>query len=189
MAMMDTATFSRQLAETIAWCEPRVDAYDPKWCLRSDALKPNYDYYSSDEPTIWNDIKIIQSIVDRRQRALAAHETTITSPADLHGGRLLMCYFDKTNHNQCSADESRWFYDGNDNPPWDTWVAPVNDALVSWVPPQLLDLATEGMAVECCQMLMWLEQPLSYILDDKPRQIPDWLKQLSQSVMNPGDAG
>jgi hypothetical protein len=177
--MINAATFAEQLAETIAWCKPRVDITDPKWCLRSTALKPDYEYDSADDPTLWNEVNIIQSVVQRRQHAMAGIEPTTLPTTGLHGGRLLLCYFDETNHNYGSAEESEWFYDGYDNPPWDTWVAWLDNALISWVPPQFMDLASGGMAVECCQMLMWLEQPFSYVLDDKPRQIPSWLMQHS----------
>jgi hypothetical protein len=179
---MNAATFSKRFAETIAWCKPRVDITDPKWCLRSAALKPDYNYDSPDDPTLWNDASTIQSVIHCRQHALAETEMPTPPSTDLHGGRLLLCYFEETNHNYGSAKESRWFYDGHDNPPWDTWVACLDGALISWVPPHFMDLAAGGMAVECCQMLMWLEQPLSYVLDDKPREILGWLKHYSSTL-------
>lgn len=184
---MDSETFSQQLAETITWCKPRVDIAEPKWCLRSDALKPDCDYHSPNDPTLSNDATAIRFVVQRRHNAIAQLGKTTLSP-NLHGGRLLLCYFDETNHNEGSADESRWYYDGNDNPPWDTWVACLNDVLISWVPPQFLAPAADGMAVECCQMLMWLEQPVSYMLDDRPRHIPDWLKQYAWAGPSAKDA-
>ena len=110
--MMDAATFAQQLAETIAWCKPRVDLTDPKWCLRSTELKPDCNYDSADDPTLWNDAHIVQSVVQRRQHAIAGIETTTPPSTGLHGGRLLLCYFDETNHNYGPAEESRWFYDG-----------------------------------------------------------------------------
>ena len=180
--MIDAVTFRQRLAETITWCKRRVDISDPKWSLRSEALKPAYDYHSPDDPPLWNDATLIQSIVDRRTYCLAQSGIAIKTSTDLNGGRLLLCYFNETNFNECSADCSRWFYDGNDNPPWDSWVGYVGDALVSWVPPQFLDLAADGMDVECCQMLMWLEKPFANVLTKEPRQIPDWLKEYSWTI-------
>ena len=185
---MDAATFAQQLAKTIAWCEPRVDLADRKWCLRSDSLRPEYDYRSPDDPTLLNDAKTINSVVQRRHAIVRSERRATASSTALHGGRVLMCYFDETNQDYGSAEESLWFYDGYDNPPWDTWVACLDGALVTWVPPQFLNLADDGMAVECCQMLMWLENPRSYILDDHPRQIPEWLKQYSWDIPSTKDA-
>lgn len=173
--MIESMAFTQQLVETIAWCEIRVDIANPKWCLRSKALRPDYDYESPDDPTFWNDAQIIQSVIDCRRNLLPISETSTPPTTGLHGGRLLLCFFEETNHNYGSAGESQWFFDGFDNPPWNTWVACIGDALVSWVPPQFLDLAAEGMAVECCQMLMWLEKPLPQLLTKESRQIPPWL--------------
>lgn len=180
--MIDAATFAQQLAETIAWCKPRVDITEPRWCLRSRVLRPDYNYDSADNPTLWNDANIVHSVVQRRQHAITGIGMTSSLSAGLQGGRLLLCYFDETNHNYGSAEESQWFYDGHDNPPWDTWVACLDDVLISWVPQQFMNLASGGMSVECCQMLMWLEQPFPCVLDDNPRQIPGWLKHYSWNL-------
>ncbi len=53
--------------------------------------------------------------------------------------------------------------DDADLPPWDTWlgydvVAVSRGAvLLSWVPPELIDIAEKGIAVHMCNAYAWLK--------------------------------
>jgi hypothetical protein len=66
-----------------------------------------------------------------------------------------------------SRDSSLGFFDGNDNPPWDTWIADFDGVLVSWVPKALVPLAIRGIAAECAGMLGWVV--------DSEKRLPAWL--------------
>ncbi len=69
-----------------------------------------------------------------------------------------------SNHNGGTASVSDYFFDHNDNPPWDTWIQvfPSSKAqdsfLLSWVPPEFIPAAENAIPVECIGMLMWAEQ-------------------------------
>jgi hypothetical protein len=40
-------------------------------------------------------------------------------------------------------------------PPWDTWICFLEQYLVSWVPPQLRDLANDGIDANPEQCILW----------------------------------
>lgn len=167
--------FAQRLAETIAWCSPRIDPAEPKWCLRSQELRPQVDYYSESDPTFWNTTENIKTLASLRSKYIDL--PTVAHTADITGGRLLLCFFDCTNFNELTADETNWFFDGCDNPPWDTWVDVLGDALVSWVPSQFQSAVDHAIAIECCGMLMWLESPiLGHSVDRADlEKLPRWL--------------
>jgi hypothetical protein len=109
----------------------------------------------------------VEELAHARARRLAAGDRSVSSAVDLAGGRLVV-YFPDANLFDGSAElESRGFFDGDNMPPWDTWVAYVDDGadqtrsydsyLVSWVPPTLLDLADGAVAVNPEQCIVWAE--------------------------------
>jgi hypothetical protein len=61
--------------------------------------------------------------------------------------------------------ESEGFFDVHNAPPWDTWVAMVEDEasgqprpyLLSWVPPAFLELAQAGISVNPEECIRWLD--------------------------------
>ena len=78
-----------------------------------------------------------------------------------------MIYF-PNNDLACGAaeQETTGVFDINNVPPWDTWVAYLQDEynadsfdteyLIAWVPPELVSLATEGIDVNPEQCIVWL---------------------------------
>lgn len=192
--------FIRRLHETIAWCAPRVNVSNPKHCLRSAELRPDYKFDSEPkyDVDLWTvDIGMINNVVDTRSKLL----TPVTSPLteqkiDLAGGRLLIHFLGESNQNGATADISSYYLDNNDTPPWDTWVqAFVPDSwadqppdevpsvypfLISWVPRAFLEAVNEATEAECVGMLMWADAPRIW---DGPvnyaDSIPEWLEQLS----------
>jgi hypothetical protein len=60
---------------------------------------------------------------------------------------------------------SKGFFDVYNAPPWDTWVAMLQDSegtyrdpyLISWVPPEFASLAQNGIDVNPEQCIVWLE--------------------------------
>jgi len=64
--------------------------------------------------------------------------------------------------------ETDGFFDVNDTPPWDTWVALFSDPeltgagsravyLVSWVPESLIAVVQRGLEVSMTDCIAWLE--------------------------------
>ena len=165
--MTEQARVRRQLIDTMAWCTLRADAHAPKLSLRSHELRPAADY-DEDGITIWTERGMIEHLV-------AARALLGGGKGMVPGGRLLLCYYDENNHNWAAAEASRWFFDGHDNPPWDTWVGLCDDALVTWVPPEFLDLAQAGIDTECMGMLDWADGPPRL----HGRTTPAWLQALA----------
>ena len=190
--------FVKRLNETIAWCVARVDVNDPKYCLRSERLRPDYAFDSEPEYDldIWATTQMIDKVVETRSQLLTPLSAIGTATEiDLAGGRLLIHFLDESNHNGLTADITSFFLDNNDTPPWDTWVGafipeslahqPPNEVpiaysfLISWVPPAFLKTVHEATEFECVGMLRWADAPRE---DESPvhsSSIPMWLQKLS----------
>lgn len=60
--------------------------------------------------------------------------------------------------------ESAGFLDMHNAPPWDTWVALIEDSrekvpfLVAWVPPAFIALANAGIEVNPEECVQWLDR-------------------------------
>ena len=191
--------FARRLYETIAWCAPRVNLSNPKYCLRSAQLKPDYEFSSDPEYDVdlWADIRMIKKVVNSRAQLLMPPTATSTEvDIDLAGGRLLIHFLDESNLNGLTAYLTSSYLDNNDTPPWDTWVKAfipeslvyqspdsvpsVFAFLISWVPAEFLNAVNEATEAECVGMLMWADAPRKW---ERPPNyadsIPLWLQELS----------
>jgi hypothetical protein len=114
-------------------------------------------------------------VLARAQQLSPAGERVPYPGAGLAGGRLVV-YFPDANLFDGSAEQaSNGFFDQDNMPPWDTWVCYVDVAgtagvdrsydsyLVSWVPPALLELVDDAIAVNpeiCIQWADELDPPL-----------------------------
>ncbi len=88
-------------------------------------------------------------------------------PKNLGDGRLLV-YF-PNNDLSCGGAEqqTKGFFDVNNVPPWDTWVAYIQDSrsiefydteyLIAWVPREFMTLADEGIVVNPEECIQWLK--------------------------------
>ena len=168
-------TFIDCLAETVSWCAARVDESDPKWCLRSDCLRPVGEYYSEDDPSLWNSKQTIATAMEKRRELLGVAPASSVKKGPLYGGRLLICWYDYTNHNGLSAEYSRWYFDMMDNPPWDTWVAAIGEGVVAWVPPGFKGHASSGVEVACLGTFDWLDEPTPALRE----RVPRWLLRMA----------
>jgi hypothetical protein len=183
--------FLRSLAETIAWCEPRVNVTDSKRCLRSTDLKPCYRvYHGPDEDgDVWVDLAMIAEVEVKRSALLTRWRGAPVAPStDFAGGRLLLHLIEQSNHNGLTADETSYFLDNNDTPPWDTWVQGYEPGsgsypfLISWVPPEFIAKIQAAIEVECMGMLGWADCPEAWSgrwFDSA--SVPSWLRELSAS--------
>jgi hypothetical protein len=147
-------TFATSLRETVAWSTPRIDADNPRWCLRSEQLRPPSDDWEDNNPGLFNQPEYIQYVTATRSRLLADQhfDVLVNNPA----GQLLVVDYNITNHNEATEDESNGFFDWADNPPWDLWVFELDDKLVCWIPAIFVDVVIRSMQVECMDMLHWV---------------------------------
>ena len=149
-------SFFQCLAEAISWGRSRVDVALPESCLRGAPF--------DSRTTKRIDSGFVSAVVDWRRKQVG----TVTADSALHGGRLL-AYFPDANLCDGAAEVlSQGFFDVDNCPPWETWIALLNDGadddgrgygryLVAWVPPQLLALATAGIDANPEECVVWLD--------------------------------
>lgn len=156
--VFDNVPFERRLAETIAWCAPRARASAPRTSLRSEKLFP--DLLAHDRSSS------VGSVVGHRAH-IVGEVQVIEGRESLHGGRLLVCLPDHSLFDGAADEASRGYFDVNNVPPWDTWIALADDDplvavssrqyVVAWVPPDLIECACAGIEANPEQSIAWLE--------------------------------
>src|SRR5690242_12115275 len=98
-----------RLAETVAWCQARVDPAAPALCLRSPktcprVMQPSY-------------AAGVRDVANNRQIALRPRPS---QRRDLAGGRILVYGPDEELSDGAAEAETHGFFDVNNCPPWDT---------------------------------------------------------------------
>lgn len=142
--------FWQSVASTIEYCGTRADVERPREFLRGDDTRPRAlesNYFSAVDRVSWPR--------QRRERA---------GPRQLSGGRLLLYFPDEETADGVAELETSGFFDVHDAPPWDTWVAMLEDAapgargpyLVAWIPPIFLVRAQAGIDVNAMECIAWL---------------------------------
>ena len=160
MFVFDDVPFERRLAETIAWCAPRVRAEDPKYSLRSEALSPGLLARDRGD--------MLRSVASYR-RTSARDAPVPTDRESMSGGRLLVYFPDADLADGAAEVQSNGFFDVHNVPPWDTWIALAADGpatadpsfqeyLVAWVPPELIACAAAGIDVNPERCIAWLDE-------------------------------
>lgn len=154
----DSTPFAQRLAEAIAWAQPRASVADAKRSLRSYELQP---WVLAGDRT-----STVIEVLRRREMHLSASDAA-SEGQGLAGGRLLVYFPDGNLADGAAEVQSEGFFDVDNTPPWDTWVAlgteptarDVNHRvyLITWVPAPLLDLAAHGIAVNPEVCICWLE--------------------------------
>jgi hypothetical protein len=121
--------------------------------LRSSLLKPRRFSVGqrSDERT-----SIVEDVIQKRaERLLIDGQCPKTLLSGLPTGRLL-CYAPDENLSDGAARfASKGYFDVENVPPWDTWVSFLEGHLISWVPPQLIELVTSGIDVNPEGCIFW----------------------------------
>ncbi len=141
------APFWQQLAETVAWCTARADTAAPASCLRSSDLRPRLLQPSYGAA--------VRDVAINRRSMLKG--TVRRGPEPLANGRLLVYGPDEELSDGAAESETDGYFDVNNCPPWDTWVAFFVEApligrahaayLVSWVPSEFLESVGRGISV------------------------------------------
>ena len=159
VGIRDDTPFELRLAQAIAWCTPRATLHDPVGSLRSDSLRPRV--LEVDRGAA------VYGVLNYRTTDRSAYRATaVTSAKDLSGGRLLAYFPDAELSDGAAEQETAGFFDVNNAPPWDTWVAlfrdpsagntSYSDYLVSWVPRDFVELAARGINVNPESCILWL---------------------------------
>ncbi|WP_342380082.1 hypothetical protein NVS55_10985 [Myxococcus stipitatus] len=159
--------FKLRLAETIAWCGPRVVASQAGVTTRTEALMPPLCRHDGDTqlrllldpPGAGKEA--VEFIGGRRREQLLRANQGVHAYEGLAGGRVYATDF---NTDICGAATapSNGFLDDYDIPGWDTWFAheqtgPYGGIVYGWVPPVLIELADEGFYVIPVQCIWWVD--------------------------------
>ena len=103
--------------------------------------------------------QIVETLADKRAEQLRiGRRYPSTALEDLAGGRLLLYSPEENLFDGAAQISSKGFFDVDNIPPWDTWVCFFERQLVSWVPPQLLELASQGVDVNPEQCIVWASE-------------------------------
>jgi hypothetical protein len=139
-----------------AWCAAKADLTRPKDCLRDERLKPQLLPPSR-----------LDAVDDVRRSRRLYSDRHVSADLDsvVAGGRLIAYSPDFNLACGMSEVETKGYFDVNNTPPWDTWVALLDapnakhweTSLIAWVPAPFVPLVQAGINVipECC--VMWLD--------------------------------
>jgi hypothetical protein len=158
---------SRQL-EAIAWCSERLRTNDPAGSLRTASLKPALVNIEAENQGSWNyEVNDprgeVARLCERRASLLGARRKPADADADLvESGRILLFRPHETLCDGAAFESSQGFFDKWNIPPWDTWIwyTRLPDdrvVLYSWVPPEFLRLAQQGVSANPEQCIRWLD--------------------------------
>jgi hypothetical protein len=96
--------------------------------------------------------------------ALVSKRATLVSllehqPIDTQStaGKLLLYWPDENLADGAAECASLGFFNGDNVPPWDTWVAFSERVLLSWVPTEMIAVAQKGIDVNPEGCIAWLE--------------------------------
>jgi hypothetical protein len=121
--------------------------------LRSSALQPS-EFLPGQK--IEHHREIVSSVIKRRSEILRMEGRVPTDwTAALTVGKLLLFSPRDTLSDGAARYSSKGFFDVDNIPPWDTWVCFFEKYIVSWVPPQLVELANAGIEVNPEQCIFW----------------------------------
>jgi hypothetical protein len=145
-----------ELLETQAWCAAKADLARPKDCFRDDRLRPRLLPPSRRDAV--DDVRRSRRLYSDRQ-ASADSETVIA------GGRLIAYSPDANLACGTSEAETKGYFDVNNTPPWDTWVALLDapkaklweSSLIAWVPSAFVPLVQAGIDVIPEECVLWLD--------------------------------
>jgi hypothetical protein len=156
--------FVRNLSETIAWCMRSFDRSDPKGSLRN--FEPEDLHLDSQESQVLN------VSLKRSDRLRTIEQGDPPRASGLGGGRLLAYFPDENLRHGLAEWETNGFLDGDDIPPFDTWVwferatdadtfeggeARATSFLVAWVPSELINSVDRAIEMDPAPCLAWLD--------------------------------
>ena len=162
----DQRIFTAHLTETISWCRDAGLPSQPRTSLRT--CESALDDLTSQSH------QVFRVCLERSRRLRASGKRNLSPVTDLRGGRLLAYFPDDNLFDGAAETESQGFFDVDNIPPYDTWVWMVRnvrtfayaeggrgemnaDYLVAWVPPNFVQLASAGIAVNPEACILWLD--------------------------------
>ena len=100
--------------------------------------------------------EIVNAVVMRRAAILQSEARVPINPgSELKAGRLLLFAPSETLSDGAARYASKGFFDDDNVPAWDTWIAYLENYVVSWVPPQLIELVNDGVDANPERCILW----------------------------------
>jgi len=105
--------------------------------------------------------EIVTTLAKTRREAL--QQGVMKGTRELKDGRILAFEVDACFFDGVVAAETKGFFDAEDLPPWDTWLAyrvpvgEVNPLLLSWVPSTLVATVENAIKVHMSNAYRWID--------------------------------
>lgn len=168
MQLIANAEIDARAAETSRWCSGllQTSAASLSGRYRSQALRPRdiamrgARLQGLSEDNIHRERGgVVEKLVADRAKLLES----IGDARPMVGGELLTFDVDASFYDGVAAVETHGFFDEEDLPPWDTWVAygvvkNLAPRLISWVPQEHVKLVERAVAVHVCDAYAWLRE-------------------------------
>ncbi len=152
-----------RLAETAVWVDSHLDLENLQHSLR------NFD--SSPHPFESSYQNVVESTCEHR---ISTHRQRFhRNPAELVADGRFIAYLPYQNLADGAANlETFGYFDNNNCPPWDTWIAYLQeshiyhkiltegqsiDYLLAWVHPHLIDVVDDGIRANPEECIFWLD--------------------------------
>ena len=186
--MQDTLSIlHKRLNETVAWCEHRTSG-SPSTILRSPELQPALSFLITHsngaalpqpcEVQGWHletvetakRKNVVDDLARKRREILVQRAIEIGAPMKKSRKGRFLLYNPNLNHLYSGIPEvaSNGFFEIDNSPPWDTWVAYIqqgeevtwSDFLLCWIPAPFVLLASAGVSAdnELDQCLVWADE-------------------------------
>lgn len=145
MIEIDRPAFEASLAEAANWCESRF-AEATRDCLRSSVLRPTRLFMAANHEKDAVAQSSVQQVVAKRHGLLLG--TPLRAPASL-GGRVLSLDLKDNLFHGLAMEGTNGFFDEQDMPAWDSWVAYYEPVLLVYIPRALVK-RTQREAISTC---------------------------------------
>jgi hypothetical protein len=152
--------FRESLAQTIAWCSSQPLPINPAQALRSPELRPG------GATNTW--FERVEYVRAQRLQSLRGMHSELPLMPYPGSGNLLIFDPEQSLSDGASEVESNGFFDAENTPPWDLWVAYIQepkqrsnlwsrfDAFVlCWIPPAFTELVDRAIAVNPEKCIEW----------------------------------
>lgn len=101
--------------------------------------------------------RAVEEVIGKRSALLRGMVTGTETTSPESKGRLLRYYPLETVDDGAAEASSKGFFDFNDAPPWDTWVAYLDGAIISWIPEPLIARAQAGIDANPVDCIHWMD--------------------------------
>lgn len=175
METINLPLFRTRVLEVVAWCnfqlQPLEASNVPANLLRSAKTAPDKELFAftpQERYEFINDVfsSRTQNLKNFRSEEMATAQSLLV---DYRQGHLL-AFFPSLNMNDGVVNSvSNGYFDFGGYPPWDTWLYYVVDEttthsnhshLITWVPPQYIDIAKSSVDFSPDDSLVWLSNPI-----------------------------